>query len=56
MKWRARDATKWHLWWAWRPVETEDGWWVWLEYVWRQEIPIIGPARIWCYKLKGPKA
>lgn len=24
---------KWHDWFAWHPVKTEDGWWIWLEKV-----------------------
>lgn len=43
-----------HLWFAWRPVDTEDRGWRWLTYVWRrrQYLDIDGqPAmRFWVYE------
>jgi hypothetical protein len=33
-----RDLTRWHFWWAWRPVQLKDGRWAWLERVGRRLI------------------
>jgi hypothetical protein len=46
--------SKWHLWFAWRPVQTIDRGWVWLRPVWRRRIelkPFLqgGPSRWFQY-------
>lgn len=33
MRWNRKE---WHRWWAWHPVQLENGEWVWLEYVERR--------------------
>ena len=43
-----------HYWFAWRPVKTEEGYWVWLEYVIRRKIRGKNPVAdvgIWNYYL-----
>jgi hypothetical protein len=36
------QAMRWHLWFAWRPVQLEDGRWVWWETVFRSWLgPIL---------------
>lgn len=37
-KYRAIDKEEWHRWFAWYPVRADFNQWVWLEYIWRQEI------------------
>jgi hypothetical protein len=38
MRWKPKPyyREKWHLWFAWRPVQINDGTWVWLERVYRK--------------------
>jgi hypothetical protein len=36
MRWKRTNRGDWHRWYAWRPVETEDGTVIWLEMVERQ--------------------
>lgn len=40
MRWRIHDEDEefsdWRPWYAWHPVKTIDGWWVWFEWVERQ--------------------
>lgn len=38
MRWKPKDNTKWHKWFAWHPVECLCGTHVWLETVWRKEV------------------
>ena len=39
MRWKPRDNSKWHRWFAWHPVTCKyRGTNVWLETVWRREI------------------
>ena len=35
MRWRPKDNSKWHKWFAWHPVLCRCGAFVWLETVWR---------------------
>lgn len=43
---------EWRIWFAWRPVQTYDGTWVWWELVWRTPIPTI---YAWRYALEAPR-
>lgn len=48
-----RDLKEWHSWFAWYPVQTEDGYWVWLELVWRRVE--YSTYDVWnYYSLKNP--
>lgn len=41
MRWKKRepkDLSKWHPWFAWRPVMTGDEYWAWLERIERQMV------------------
>lgn len=43
------DHSKWHLWFAWHPVKTEDNFLVWLQYVYRRiEFHYAGEDYFYC--------
>lgn len=53
MRWdRNHHLQQWHSWFAWRPVRTEDGDWVWLERVQRAYVIPGGndPWPYWAYR------
>ena len=38
MRWKPKDNSKWHRWFAWHPIDCRCGTFVWLETIWRREI------------------
>lgn len=54
MRWRSRPRptfSGWTYWIAWRPVITEDGYWVWLELIERRYSTGAYGDVHWCYRL-----
>lgn len=55
MRWTTRaPATKWHYWFAWRPVQVRRGIWVWGETIERRRIyPYATSRRFsrWYYRI-----
>lgn len=54
MRWRPKyNPFVTHRWFAWRPVKTEGGTWVWLETIWRRGEDVWG--FYWVYNLGDAK-
>jgi len=49
MRWKSRNDTEWHRWFAWYPVLTEENEWVWLEWVNRQHRWLANLDDPWWY-------
>lgn len=46
---RRLDRGAWQYWWAWRPVQLNDGRWAWLQKIVRRRECIVGVGNFWTY-------
>jgi hypothetical protein len=53
---KRRDYKIWHRWFAWFPLKTQDGTWVWLETIWRRFDGLtIDYIEVWNYRINLPE-